>query len=137
MSKKHYKKPEDRDAISKVIDTSLQYGATASECQLSLRMAGYDWCTKTIERFIADKYNCTFGEHRNYMMGVVRLKIKEKIVSTALQGNTALLIFAAKNLCGWADKVENKIEEKPTKELIEQAKDLIREYERKDEESKH
>jgi len=72
----------------------------------------------------------TFSEYRNYMMGIVRLKIKEKITTLALGGNVTLLIFAAKNLCGWADRIENKIEEAPTKDLIQQAKDLIDAYEK-------
>lgn len=145
MSKKTDKKglPEtqkeyDRDRMAKVIDTALQYGATLNEAHLSCKLSGLDVSPKTIERFINEKHNMTFGEYKNYMMGIVRLRIKEKIATLALQGNTALLIFAAKNLCGWADKIENKIEEKPTKELIEQAKELIASYEKeKDEAASH
>lgn len=128
----------DREKMSKVIDTALQYGATLNETHLSCKLSQIDVSPKTIERFINDKHGMTFGEYKNYMMGIVRLRIKEKIATLALQGNTALLIFAAKNLCGWADKIENKIEEKPTKELIEQAKELITEYEKsKDETAPH
>lgn len=144
MSKKNNKKEVvltqrelDKDRLMKVVDTALQYGATMAETQLSAKLSQIDVSTKTIERLILDKHKMTFSEYRSYMMGIVRLRIKEKIATLALGGNTALLIFAAKNLCGWADKVENKIEEKPTKELIEQAKDLIREYEKKNEELEH
>lgn len=98
------KKETDQDRMAKIIDTALQYGAHCSEVKMSLQMSGIDYSTKSIERFIKDRHDMTFGEYRDYMMGIVRLKIKEKITSMALGGNVTLLIFAAKNLCGWLDK---------------------------------
>lgn len=130
-----YKVKEVEEAkINAVIDTALIYGATLSEAHLYCKMQGVDVCTKTLQRLVEEKHEMTFTEYKEYMMGYARLRVRQTIIQGAIDGNVPLAIFAAKNLCGWADKVENKIEEVPTKELIQQAKDLIATYEKENKE---
>ena len=92
----------------------------------------------TIENKIREKYNLTFGEYRDKAMAFVRATLIQTAIHRAINKSDVLLIFCLKNIAHWADKIESKIEEKPTKELIEQAKELITEYEKsKDETSPH
>jgi len=39
-------------------------------------------------------------------MSHTRYALIQKAISEALNGNTTMLIFSLKNLCGWADKQE-------------------------------
>ena len=57
-----------------------------------------------IERRIREKYDCTFSEYRSRRMGPTRIKIAEKLIEMALQGNVPCLIYASKVFLGWSDK---------------------------------
>jgi AraC-like DNA-binding protein len=62
---------------------------------------------RTIERYIKDNFNVTFVEFRNQNMVHTRLTLVREALKQAQNGNTALLIFCLKNLCGWSDKIEH------------------------------
>lgn len=56
-----------------------------------------------IEKRIREEHNCTFSEYRNKKMWRTRFNLTEKAVGMAMAGNTTMMIFCLKNLCGWAD----------------------------------
>ena len=72
----------------------------------------------TLERRIKEKHKCTFTEYADKMMAPIKLKLVQKALSKALDGDNTLLIFCLKNLCGWADKVEQETEVKQSGKLI-------------------
>ena len=72
----------------------------------------------TIERNIRAKHNCTCAEYRNKKMWRTRFNLTEKAVAMAMSGNTTMMIFCLKNLCGWADQVQESFEpEQPFPEV--------------------
>ena len=58
----------------------------------------------TIERRIREHYDCTFAEYRNKKLGKVRIKLAQKAIAMAMNGNTTMMIFCLKNLCKWKDR---------------------------------
>lgn len=81
------------------LDAILQFNPTLVICAELLEIS-----IDTIERRIKDAHNCTFLEYKNRKMGLVKIKLQQKAITMALGGNTAMMIFTLKNLCGWADK---------------------------------
>lgn len=70
--------------------------------------AGYiDVKEKTLEDKIRKKFGYGFRELRDRKMSSTRLKLIQKALSKAFDGDNTMLIFCLKNLCGWADKVEH------------------------------
>lgn len=70
-------------------------------------------CSKdTIERRLKEKHNTTFKVYREKMMAKTKLRLQQKAISMALEGNKTMLIFCLKNLCQWADKVEHSVDER-------------------------
>lgn len=61
---------------------------------------------RTIERYIRDNFDLTFVEFRHQNMVHTRLALIREALKQAQNGNTALLIFCLKNVCGWTDKLE-------------------------------
>jgi methylphosphotriester-DNA--protein-cysteine methyltransferase len=111
----------------KTLDALLQAKPTLAEC------ADYLGCSGLyIEQKIRKEHDMTFSEYRALKMGRVKISLIMEAIQRAKAGNITILIFCLKNIAGWSDKVENKIEEVPTKELIQQAKDIIATYEKKD-----
>lgn len=62
--------------------------------------------TKKIERVIRENYNLTFVEFRHENMVHTRLDLIREAIRQAKSGNTAMLIFCLKNVCGWSDKLD-------------------------------
>lgn len=110
------------------LDAMLQFKPTLQLCADYLGVSG-----RFIELRIQEKYDLSFGEYRETKMASVKMKLVQKAISMAISGNATMLIFCLKNLNNWADKIENKIEEVPTRELIAQAKDMIKQYEKEHE----
>lgn len=122
----------------KTVNGALSIGANSKQVRFALESEGIKICEKTLFRAIESEFDMTFSEYREYRMSGTKIKLLQTAIQTALKGNVTMLIFCLKNMCGWSDKIENKIEEKPTKELIEQAKELIASYEKeKDEQPSH
>lgn len=65
----------------------------------------------TIERRCKEFGYNDFADARQQNMVHTRLKLIRKALSMADSGNTAMMIFALKNLCGWSDKLEHKQDE--------------------------
>ena len=60
----------------------------------------------TIENH-CNRQGMRFSEFREQNMVHTRFMIIRNIIKECEKGNTAMLIYASKNLCGWSDKIEN------------------------------
>ncbi|MCB0419924.1 MAG: hypothetical protein KDD61_02960 [Bdellovibrionales bacterium] len=83
------------------LNSYLQLKSSKRMCALLLEVS-----EDTIERRIKDEYGCTFSEYAEKMIAPVKLKLVQKAISKAMNGDNVLLIFCLKNLCGWSDKNE-------------------------------
>lgn len=80
------------------LDTLLNYGATATDCSEILKCS-----VDTIERFIKRKYGLKFAEYADKKKSAVRMKLREKQVAMALQGNVTMLVWLGKQMLGQTD----------------------------------
>jgi hypothetical protein len=87
------------------LDAILRYKATIVDCSEML-----DVSHDTVERNIKKKYDMTFTEYRDKKLTHTRLSLIQKALEQAKTGNTTMLIFCLKNLCGWSDKMEHGFE---------------------------
>ncbi len=83
----------------KLLKNLCRMKPTLADCAAILEMD-----TTTIEKFINREYNTTFSEFRSQNMAHTRFMIIRNIIKECERGNTAMLIYASKNLCGWSDK---------------------------------
>jgi hypothetical protein len=82
-----------------VLETMLQYGATCTDC------AGRFLCSNdTIERGIKSRYHMTFAELSDKLMHKVRLKLRQKMFESAMNGNTAIMIWLSKQWLGMKEE---------------------------------
>lgn len=72
----------------------------------------------TVEKHIRKKYKMTFSEFRTENMVHTRFSLIRTAIKQAENGNTAMLIFCLKNLCGWADNPSNDKEFEKKLEII-------------------
>jgi hypothetical protein len=106
----------------RTLDGILQFNASKKMCADIMGVS-----EDVIERRIKTQYKQTFTEYKESRMGKVKVKLQQKAIESALSGNTALLIFCLKNLCGWADKIEQfNPKQASDSELLEQAEKLIK-----------
>jgi hypothetical protein len=104
MTKKRLGAPE-KDFNWQALDGILQYGATKTDCA-GVLMVSED----TIERRIKSKYGMTFGDYREIKKANIRVKLRQKQIQLALEGNVPLLIWLGKNELGQTDRQEIKQE---------------------------
>jgi len=69
----------------------------------------------TIKLHIKDRFGETFTEYSNRKMSITKFKLMDKALKMAESGNVPMLIFSLKNLCGWSDKIESKLDIDTTK----------------------
>lgn len=60
----------------------------------------------TIEKWIKNNYNVSFSAFREQNMVHTRFMVIRGILEQCQRGNTAMLIYASKNLCGWTDRYD-------------------------------
>lgn len=60
----------------------------------------------TVIKHIRRHHDMKFSEFREKYMVETRFMLVRTALKQARAGNTAMLIFCLKNLCGWADKQE-------------------------------
>lgn len=68
--------------------------------------AFFDCSIETVETRIKEGYNLSFPEFRDQNMVETRKMLIRTALKQARTGNTAMLIFCLKNLCGWKDRHE-------------------------------
>lgn len=108
----------------RTLDGILQFNATKKMCAEILAVS-----EDVIERRIRELYNQTFTDYKDAKMGKVKIKLQQKAIELALAGNVTMLIFCLKNLCGWADRIEQDISTKTidTQSLKEEASKILKE----------
>lgn len=80
----------------------LELGATKKLCSHLMHVS-----EDTIERRVRSEYDLTFTEYRNEKMAITGLKLQQKCIMMGLEGKVIPLLFALKNISGWADKIDN------------------------------
>ena len=83
------------------LDALLQFKVTKAFCADYLGVS-----EDTIDRRIKEDHKKTFSEYHELKIARTGLKLQQKAIEAALSGNTTLMIFCLKNLCGWADRAE-------------------------------
>lgn len=102
----------------KLFEALLPYGPTLSEmCN------HFDVHENTIKNFCKREYNTTYTELMELKMGSVRIRLRQKAITMALNnGDRTMLIFCLKNLCGWSDNPDS---DKMIKENLSEIKNKI------------
>lgn len=73
----------------------------------------------TIKNYIKQKHNMTFTEYSDLKMSKVKVKLVQKALDMAFNGSVPLMIFSLKNICGWADKLEQSVSQETVQRIIE------------------
>jgi len=89
------------------LDGILQFGATKGQCSAILKTS-----EDTIDRRIKQFKKMTFEQYKETKMGLTKMKLQQRAIKMALDGNAVMLIFCLKNLCGWSDKHDQSNPEK-------------------------
>lgn len=74
-----------------------------------------------IEQHVKKEKGMTFREYRDQLMSTSRLKLIQKAMSKAFDGDNTMLIWCMKNQCGWADKVDHGVNEDRKQILLKYA----------------
>jgi len=82
-----------------VLEAMMQYGATCLDC------AGRFMCSEdTIQRAVKEHYEMNYAALSDKLMHKVRIKLRQKMFDSAMSGNTAIMIFLAKNWLAMKDR---------------------------------
>lgn len=68
----------------------------------------------TIERRIREWENCTFKEFKERHAFGIKHKLIDRAYDLAMAGNSTMMIFCLKNMAGWKDQPDTKIENHPS-----------------------
>lgn len=68
--------------------------------------AFFEVSDKTIETYVKERFGESFFDFREKNMVHTRLALVRNAIQQAQSGNTAMLIFCLKNLCGWKDRFD-------------------------------
>lgn len=113
-----------------VVEAACQLNATSDQVLEILASQGHKISQDTMYREIKRKHGLSFAEFRDKKTDLTRLKLVQKAVKMALDGNATMLIFSLKNMCGWMDKIADdpvvkKYKDMSIPELIEHARKEI------------
>jgi transposase-like protein len=86
-----------------VVDAACQLNATARQVIEILASQGYHVSHSTLVREIQRVHGKTFEEYRDQKTDLTRLKLVQKAVNMANEGNATMLIFCLKSMCGWSE----------------------------------
>ena len=64
----------------------------------------------TIELRLREDHDMTFSEYHETKVSLISVKLQQKAINMALNGNVPMLIFSLKNLAKWKDKLEVEVE---------------------------
>lgn len=99
--------PEDRLKALMRMNPTIKDTAAFFECSV-----------ETIEDRIKEYTGLSFPEFREQNMVHSRLNLIRKAMDMADKGNVPMLIFCLKNLCGWTDKLEHKVDPKEVFQVV-------------------
>lgn len=71
----------------------------------------------TIERYARKTFKMSYASFREQNAVHTRFSLVRTALQQAQSGNTAMLIFCLKNLCGWKDRHDIGISSKPAEQL--------------------
>jgi len=92
----------------------VTFGATCLDCANEFN------CTEeSIVRYVKRTYGTNFVEFSNKKRGTVRMKLRHKQIQLALEGSVPLLIWCGKQYLGQSDKIEQSIDQAPTRLIID------------------
>jgi hypothetical protein len=97
---------------AEIVDTACQLNATQTQVLEALRSQGYRTSLSTLVRYIEREHGCTFEQYREQRTANTKLKLVQKAVKMAMEGNATMLIFCLKNMCDWRDKPKDDPEDK-------------------------
>lgn len=63
----------------------------------------------TIKNHIKKRYDMTFTQYAEKKLSRTKVKLVQKAIEQATSGNSTMLIFCLKNLCKWADKIDEQV----------------------------
>jgi hypothetical protein len=89
------------------LEGMLIFDASKVACAMILGISA-----DTIERRIKEKYNMNFTEYKKTHLETTVLRLKQRMIKKALDGDNTCLIFTLKNISDWKDQVENKSDNK-------------------------
>jgi len=87
------------------LDGLLAHKSTAMMCEELL-----DCPASTIKDHIRYRYGLTFTEYADKKLSVTKLKLVQKAIQMAMNGNVVMTIFCLKNINKWQDKFETEID---------------------------
>lgn len=112
MGKQMGRPPTMDGKMIELLDVLCMHNHELEDCAELMRVH-----SSTITKWIKRVHNLTFSEYRNKKMAHTRNKLLKIILKACETGNTAMIIFTAKNLLGWSDQPA-KIDE--VKQKVEQ-----------------
>lgn len=122
----------EKEQIALLTDVLLSVGATWEQVRIELfRVASADGAPfsrvpsqSSLERILLDFFDMSnLTEYKEKRKEGIKIALKNKAVHMAMAGNTAMLIFCLKNLCGWSDNVQVVPDKDEAKNMIRLAYD--------------
>lgn len=86
-----------------VLDALLQFKVTLKFVAHELGVH-----ERTVQRHIEAEKGMTFEQYHEMKLNRTGVKLQQKAIEMALQGDRTMMIFCLKNLAGWADKLETQ-----------------------------
>jgi hypothetical protein len=83
------------------LEGMVMYGATCLECANE-----FDCSEDTIVRFVKKHYRMNYAEFSYKKQGSIRLRLRQKQIKMALDGNVPMLIWLGKQMLGQSDRQE-------------------------------
>lgn len=100
-----------------IVDAACQFGATVDQVLGVLRSQGHHLSRETLVRAVKAETGMTFEAFRDQKTDQTRLKLVQKAIKMALEGNATMLIFCLKNVCDWRDKPRDEQQDDALKRL--------------------
>lgn len=77
-----------------------------------------DCPSTTIRDHIKARFGLTFSEYQDKKLSVTKLKLVQKAIQMAMNGNVVMTIFCLKNINKWQDKFDIEEEDKEDKRVV-------------------
>ena len=113
--------PDKTELDYKVFDALVQFKVSNRFCADYMGLS-----PKTIERRLREDHDMTFSEYQKLKSENVSLRLQQKAISIAMNGNVTMMIFCLKNMAGWSDNLKseiNDISDTPTFKLVKERED--------------
>lgn len=92
-----------------VVDAACQFDATERQVLAVLASQGLKVSLATLRREIKRVHGMTFETFRDQKTDGTRLKLIQKAVKMANEGNATMLIFCLKHMCKWSEVTKHEV----------------------------